>query len=42
MQRDNVRDDDPREGAGAFGWAILSALLVIGMVVGAWTAYMAH
>lgn len=34
--------DDPREGVGAFGWAILSALLVIGIAVGAWSAFALH
>lgn len=40
--RDDIRDDDAREGVGAFGWAILSALLVIGLAAGAWSAYALH
>lgn len=32
-------ESDPREGRGAFGWAILSALLVIGVVVGEFSAH---
>ncbi|HZC05354.1 MAG TPA: hypothetical protein VE338_06910 [Ktedonobacterales bacterium] len=30
---------DQQEGMGAFGWAILSALLVIGVAVGLYSAY---
>jgi hypothetical protein len=41
MQRDE-RDTDAREGVGAFGWLVLSTLLMIGMAVGAWTAYAMH
>lgn len=32
-------EGDPREGRGAFGWAILSLLAVIGAVAGAYTAH---
>ena len=38
-QRDADPDKDPGEGRGAFGWAILSTLLVIGAAVGAYSAH---
>lgn len=34
-----AEDGDPGEGRGAFGWAILSTLIVIGAAIGAYSAH---
>ena len=32
-------DNDPGEGRGTFGWAILSTLIAIGAAIGAYSAH---